>query len=222
MISGIAYDKGAARPVAVNVCGSSFAVESKLYRAGARALQLSSGICVFPLVPAFASFEEWRAWVTQRGGPALPGPLQSALGSSIWLAASAGKPCSLSLEDWTRAVQHLEEARNAVQIAVLMGVVRNKEAAKAKKGAAEAARPAVKAKHPAKRAPKKKTVLESDSEYEASEAESHESSDSSRESTDGEYQSSQDSESSSDFSASEEESDDDVPHKEPLSVPTFD
>lgn len=234
MLKGIAYTKGACRSVEVQESPEGYTVSGKAYRAASRALQLTPGLRVFPIIPAFKSFVEWSEWVQQQGSTGLPGVLGTALGAPIWLAADGHAARSLHLSEWTSAVRAMEATRSAMQIPVLLGVVRNKEAAKVKKAAV----PPPKAL-PAKRVAKKGTrKARADSDDDSDYSESSEASESLP--SDGDYDSAQDSdsaevseesegESDAESAASSEESEEDEDEyygkfvgRAPLVVPSFD
>lgn len=202
MLKGIAYTKGACRSVEVQESPEGYTVSGKAYRAASRALQLTPGLRVFPIIPAFKSFVEWSEWVQQQGSTGLPGVLGTALGAPIWLAADGHAARSLHLSEWTSAVRAMEATRSAVQIPVLLGVVRNKEAAKVKKAAVPPPKTkALPAKRVAKKGARKaKADSDDDSDY----SESSEASESLP--SDGDYDSAQDSDSSKGSAEESEES----------------
>ena len=152
VLSGVRCVKGRSVQESVRVSGEAFEVQGRAYTYGARVLQLSMGadtLNVFPLIPALPSVEAWRAWVAENCGAApLPSPLDCMLGPCVWLAAVNGRPSSLALETWTPCVQRLRSAQRPAPSALLLGVTRNKEAAKVKKGALKAG--AATAKRPAR------------------------------------------------------------------------
>lgn len=152
VLSGVRCIKGRGVEESVRVLGETFEVQGRAYTYGARVLQLTMGadtLNVFPLIPALPSVEAWRAWVAENCGAApLPSPLDCMLGPCVWLAAVDGRPSSLKLETWTPCVQRLRSAQRPAPSALLLGVTRNKEAAKVKKGALKAG--AATAKRPAR------------------------------------------------------------------------
>ena len=161
MLTGVRASKSGGRAAAVQASGDGFRVDGQPYVYGARALDLAPGVRVFPLIPLLPSLEAWKDWVAEHPGGALPAPLDCMLGACVWLGVQNLQPASLPLETWTSLVQTLSQRQLPANSARLLGLLRNKEAAKTKK--VSVAKPAKK-RAPPKARKARAAVEESDDE----------------------------------------------------------
>jgi len=165
MLGGVRATKGGGVAVSVQLFGETVHVDGQPYVYGARALQVEPGLCMFPLIPALPNLPAWRAWVDENPGGTLPAPLDCMMGACVWVAIHNLQPASLPLEQWTSLVKRLSQRQIPANSAQLLGVLRNKEAAKTKK--VVAVKPAKKRAPPkARKARKARQEEESEEEEE--------------------------------------------------------